>query len=252
MEQRHLQSGFVAGAYVFPGGRVDPEDAIDPARCVGLDEASASACLGLTTGGLAHFVAAVRECFEEAGVLLAYDRTGQLLDFSDPAVEAHYKATRTALNAGTITMQAVAERDDLRLATDRIAYWSHWITPLGEPKRYDTRFFVTRAPANQLASHDDWELTHSAWVSPEEAMARARRGEWQIIFPTFKSLESLARHQSADEAVDWARRQPGPLPANQPRIYQDRVVLPGDPGYELGDEDIRSLDPTLRRAAFLP
>lgn len=246
MERRHLQSGFVGGAYVFPGGRVDPEDDLDPARCAGLDEPSARRQLGIESGGLAHFVAAIRECFEEAGVLLAYGPDGSLLDFADPAVETRFKQLRDQLNAGTIGLPEIVEREGLRLATDRIAYWSHWITPIGEPRRYDTRFFIARAPEGQIAGHDDWELTDSAWVSPREAIDRAMRREWMVIFPTLMNLRALANHATADAAVGWAARQPVPLPANLPKVWQGRVVLPGDPGYEEGDADTRHLD----RAAF--
>ncbi len=252
MEKRHLQSGFVGGAYVFPGGRVDPEDAIDPARCAGLDEATANRRLGLASGGLAHFVAAVRECFEEAGVLLAYDRTGAMLDFGDPAVEEHFKHLRDQLNAKTTTIQNIADQDNLRLATDRIAYWSHWITPIGEPRRFDTRFFVTRAPEGQIAAHDDWELTSSAWVTPATAIERALRREWMIIFPTLVNLKALAQHPTADAAVAWAAAQPVPLPANQPKVYRGRVVLPGDEGYEVAEDDLSTVDRNAFERAFLP
>ncbi len=242
MERRHLQSGFVGGAYVFPGGRVDPADAIDPAHCTDLDEPTANQRLGLTTGGLAHYVAAIRECFEEAGVLLAYDRSGSLLDFGDRAVEEHFKQLRERLNAGTLTMLELADQENLRLATDRIAYWSHWITPVGEPRRYDTRFFVTHAPARQTAVHDDWELTHSAWVAPREAIERALRREWMIIFPTLMNLKTLAAHDTALAAVAWAARQPVPLPANQPKLFEGRVVLPGDQGYDQAETDLTNVD----------
>lgn len=250
MEKRSAQSGFIGGAYVFPGGRVDPADVIDPARCTAIDETTANYRLSLETGGLAHYVAAVRECFEEAGVLLAYDRTGALLDFGDPAIEEHFRQLRLQLNAGTISIQTIAERDDLRLATDRIAYWSHWITPTDQPKRFDTRFFVTRAPEGQLAAHDDWELTSSAWVTPKEAMARAHRREWMIIFPTLRNLESLGRHATADAAVAWANQQPMPLPANLPRVFRGRVVLPGDEGYDGAEADTSTLNAAERR--FMP
>jgi 8-oxo-dGTP pyrophosphatase MutT (NUDIX family) len=252
MEKRHLQSGFVAGAYVFPGGRVDPADAIDPARCIGIDDATANRELGLTAGGLAHYVAAVRECFEEAGVLLAYDRSGGLLDFGDPAVEAHFRELRDQLNAGTTSIATIVEREDLRLATDRIGYWSHWITPLGEPRRYDTHFFITEAPERQAAGHDDWELTSSAWVSPREAIARASRKEWLIIFPTLMNLRALADHPSAAAAVAWAKAQPVPLAANLPRVLDGRVVLPGDRGYERAETDVSKIDRAAFERLFFP
>ncbi len=251
MERRHLQSGFVGGAYVFPGGRVDPDDAIDAARRADFDEVAANQRLGLTTGGMAHYIAAIRECFEEAGVLLAYDRSGSLLDFGDQEVERHFRSLRDRLNAGTLSLQAIADQEHLRLATDRLAYWSHWITPLGEPRRYDTRFFVTHAPGGQTAAHDDWELTDSAWVSPTEAIERALRREWMIIFPTLMNLKALARHPTADEAVAWARQQPVPLPANEPRVFQGRVVLPGDDGYDQGEADISKVDREAFTRLFL-
>jgi 8-oxo-dGTP pyrophosphatase MutT (NUDIX family) len=251
MERRHLDSGFVGGAYVFPGGRVDPHDAIDPARCADLDEETASRRLGLASGGgLAHYVAAIRECFEEAGVLFAYDRSGSLLDFSEPAIEARYERWREDLNAGRSSLRELAEREDLRLATDRLAYWSHWITPLGEPRRYDTRFFVAHAPERQTAAHDDWELTESAWVAPAEAIERAQRREWMIIYPTLVNLRALTRHATAQAAVAWAAAQPLPLPANLPRVWRDRVVLPGDEGYDQADRDLSRVDWRVLERSF--
>lgn len=252
MARRNVKSGFVGGAYVFPGGRVDASDAIDPARCVGLDEATANSRLGTAQGGLAHYVAAVRECFEEAGILLAYDSTGSLLDFGHQDTEDRFKSLRDQLNAGTLSLAELIEREDLRLATDRIAYWSHWITPPGESRRFDTRFFIAHAPERQTAGHDDWELTSSAWVSPTEAIERAHRREWLVIFPTLMNLRALARHPTAEAAVQWAATQRLPLPANLPKVYQGRVVLPGDDGYDLGEADISKLDRETRDRAFLP
>jgi hypothetical protein len=173
-----------------------------------------------------------------------------VLDFGNPEVEDRYKALRDQLNAGTVTIQQIAEREELRLATDRIAYWSHWITPLGEPRRYDTRFFVARAPEGQTAAHDDWELTSSAWVTPADAIERAIRREWKIIFPTLMNLKDLATHRAADDAVAWAGAQPLPLRANQPRVLGDRVVLPGDPGYEDAEPDFGRIDPKVLSRSF--
>ncbi|MCC7134589.1 MAG: NUDIX domain-containing protein [Gemmatimonadales bacterium] len=252
MARRNVKSGFVGGAFVFPGGRVDAADDLDPARCVGLDEAGANARLGLDRGGLAHYVAAIRECFEEAGILLAYDRTGAMLDFEDQATEDRFKDLRDRLNAGTLSLAELVERENLRLATDQIGYWSHWITPPGESRRFDTRFFVAHAPERQTAGHDDWELTSSAWVLPSEAIERAHRREWLVIFPTLMNLRALARHPTADAAVRWAATQRLPLPANLPKIYQGRVVLPGDEGYDQGESDISKLDRETRDRAFLP
>lgn len=240
MEKRHIKSDFVGGAYVFPGGRVDPEDRIDATLCCGLDDAVASKRLGLDHGGLAFWVAAIRECFEEAGVLLAYDASGQLLALDPPAVAARFGDLRRKIYDQEMRLTEMAEAEGLSLATDRIHYWSHWITPEGQPRRYDTRFFIAEAPANQTAAHDDWELVQSAWVTPEEALDRAARREWMIIFPTIKNLEQLARHETSQEAVAWAEAQRD-FPVMQPRIFKVgdaiRVVLPGDPGYDEAEAD---------------
>jgi hypothetical protein len=136
------------------------------------------------------------------------------------------------------------------LATDRIAYWAHWITPPGEARRYDTRFFIAEAPDRQTAAHDDWELTSSAWVTPREAIERAQSREWKIIFPTLMNLKALARHRTVDEAISWAREQRLPLPANQPRVSGDRVVLPGDDGYDQAESDFSKVDPAVLARSF--
>ena len=238
MERRHIKSDFVGGAYVFPGGRVDPEDRVDEALCHGLTDRETSARLSLEEGGLTFYVAAIRECFEEAGVLLAYDREGRLLDFSDRSVEEHYEALRGELNAGKLSLLDIAAQEGLTLATDRISYWAHWITPEGQPRRYDTRFFVTRAPKNQTAGHDDHELTSSAWVTAREALEHARRKEWMIIFPTIRNLQKLAQFDTADAAIAAVDAQTE-FPIIQPRVLlgrtpddPPRAVIPGEEGYE--------------------
>lgn len=251
MERRHIQSDFVGGAYVFPGGRVDAADALPEERCRGLDDRRASEALGLPRGGLAFWAAAVRECFEEAGVLLAYpDRGNDLVDFSDEDVEDRFRAHRDRLNDGALTLGQILEREDLLLATDRLHYWSHWITPAGQPRRYDTRFFVAEAPPAQTAAHDDWELTASAWVRPETAIEKAQKREWMVIFPTVMTLRELAEFDSAALLLERACA-PRDIPACQPKEHEGRVLLPGDEGYETADPDVSHLDPAIWfRAAF--
>jgi 8-oxo-dGTP pyrophosphatase MutT (NUDIX family) len=235
MMQRHIRSDFVGGAYVFPGGAVDPDDAVDESICAGHTEASASAALGLERGGLAYWVAAIRECFEEAGVIIAYRQGGELLDTSDAAVAARFRALRRDLTEGKLSISELARREGLRLATDRVHYWARWITPEGQPRRYDTRFFLAVAPAGQAAVHDGRELTDSAWVTPRAALEKAERREWMIIFPTLRNL-MLVRDlpdTAAAEAAALARSQ---VAAVEPRLVRDsdgiRILLPGDPGYD--------------------
>ncbi|MGH3579737.1 MAG: NUDIX hydrolase, partial [Mycobacterium sp.] len=183
MLRRNLASEFVAGAYVFPGGSVDPGDRGPEAvaLCRGLTDAEASDILGLDSGGLAFWVAALRECFEEAGVMLARRRggdspDGELLDTRDPDLAARFAAHRHAVNDGTARLLDVCEEEGLVLAADTVHYVSHWITPELAPKRYDTRFFITAAPPGQVARHDDAETIATIWVRPEDALARQVAG----------------------------------------------------------------------------
>jgi len=248
MEKRHLSSTFVGGAYVFPGGRVDEEHRVaGELRSPGAHRRAID-LLG-SDDGPAHMVAALRETFEEAGVLLAYDADDRLLDFSDPEVEDRYREARDRLNAGDLQWPELLGRENLRLATDRLHYWSHWVTPVGEPRRYDTRFFVAEAPTGQTATHDDWELTSSVWVDPGTALDRALAGEWFIIFPTLHTLRRLEQLGSTAEALAWAAADHH-RPVNQPRLLEGRPVLPGDEGYEDAEEDITGSDPAAWTATF--
>ncbi len=238
MMERHIRSDFVGGAHVFPGGKVDANDDSLEDLCVGLDDSQASSRLHLDRGGLAYFVAAIRECYEEAGVLLAYGDGGDLLDLTDPALDAHVEEQRRRLNAGDIDFVNLARQEGWKLATDKMHYWAHWITPEGQPLRFDTRFFLAAAPANQVAVHDDHELTASDWVTPREALERAEAGEWTIIFPTLRNLMALTDFRSTAEAEAAARRR-GDVETLQPRILKTdggiQIVLPGDPGWEEAD-----------------
>jgi 8-oxo-dGTP pyrophosphatase MutT (NUDIX family) len=201
MVRRHLRAAFVAGAYVFPGGAVDDADRHTDleAVCEGRSDGEASAVLGLDapSGGLAYWVAAVRECFEEAGVLLAYDRAGRIVDFRDPEVEARFVAHRRAVDRGQRRLVDVCAEEGLRLAVDGMHYFSHWITPVGAPRRFDTRFFVSLAPEGQVPLHDARETIAQVWVRPADALAHHRAGHWELILPTQRSLEALARFDDA-------------------------------------------------------
>ena len=231
MGRRHLKSGFVGGAYVFPGGAVDPADDIDELLCAGRTHASASKSLGVPHGGLAYWVAAVRECFEEAGILLAYGRDGSMLDFKKADVHRRYEEYRRALFAGKLSIADLARSEGLRLATDQIHYWAHWITPEGEPRRFDARFFLAVAPPRQEASHDERELTDSAWITPRAALERVRSGEWDMILPTIRNLMHLRDFPTAASA-ESAARAPRDIVAVLPRIVTDergtRILVPGE------------------------
>jgi 8-oxo-dGTP pyrophosphatase MutT (NUDIX family) len=243
MLRRNLASEFVAGAYVFPGGSVDPEDRGPAAEalCRGMTDAEASAILGVDSGGLGFWVAALRECFEEAGVMLAQRRAdylagqGTLLDTSQPEVARRFAAHRDALNAQHTGLLDVCRQEDLVLAADSLHYVSHWITPDLAPRRYDTRFFITAAPPGQVAHHDDGETIATIWVRPEEALARSLAGEIEMLPPTIANLRSITPFRSTDEVMAWAA-QVTDVPAMLPIVLLEdgevRILRPGDDGYE--------------------
>jgi 8-oxo-dGTP pyrophosphatase MutT (NUDIX family) len=194
MLRRNLRSVFVAGAHVFPGGAVDDADRQPEmeAVCRGRTDADASRVLGVERGGLAFWVAAVRECFEEAGLLLAATADGEMVRLADPRVKARFALHRASVDAGRRRLVEVCRMEGLRLAVDAIHWFSHWITPEGAPRRYDTRFFVAAAPPEQDPWHDEAETIASEWVRPSDALDRYQRGEMELILPTVRSLETIA------------------------------------------------------------
>ena len=238
--RRRAGSAFVGGMSVFPGGGVDPADAETgtEAHCRGLTDAVASARLGLDAGGLAYWVAAVRETFEEAGVLLAVDAaSGRDPDLSDPARAVRFAELRREVDAGRVSMLEAARGEGLLLAVDRMHYVARWITPEGPPRRYDTRFFLGALPAGQQAAHDDRETVHSEWLRPHEAIARYEAGERAMLPPTYGMLRVLTRFSSAQQAVAAAaKHEDGPDQAARLGGEGEHwtVLLPGDPDYERG------------------
>ncbi len=238
MVRRNLRSDFVGGAFVFPGGAVDDADrhADLESVCRGRSDEEASRLLGVPSGGLAYWVAAVRECFEEAGVLLACDDTGEIVRLDDREVEARFAEHRVAVDRGDRRLVDVCADEGLHLAVDAIHYFSHWITPEGAPRRYDTRFFVTRAPVAQVPLHDDREVIAHTWIRPADALERQKTGDFELIFPTIRTLRAIARFDTSSELLA-AAASPTDIPAIQPRIVNDggglRIYLPGDDEGEL-------------------
>jgi 8-oxo-dGTP pyrophosphatase MutT (NUDIX family) len=239
MLRRALGASFAGGVYVFPGGRVDAGDhaAELEAICDALDDGQASARLGIDRGGLAYWVAAIRECFEEAGVLLARPvDSDDAIRFDDPSTEQRFDAARRAVHSGDRSLVDLCAGEGLRLITGLVQYVSHWITPIGEPKRFDTRFFLALAPPAQVPLHDDSETIASLWVTPREALNRGAAGELHLYPPTIRNLEFLDQHPSAELALA-AGAAIGSPPAIMPRLrYGDDgrflgIALPDDDDY---------------------
>jgi len=240
MLQRTLAAVFAKGMYVFPGGRVDANDNEEQleAICDGLDDEEASALLGIPNGGLSYWVAAIRECFEEAGVLLARPTSSnELIRFdTDTALQNRFNAARHEIHDGKMSLVELCTTESLRLVTDNIHYVSHWITPLGEPRRFDTRFFIARAPEAQEPLHDDNETIASLWVSPIEALDRHARGDLAMIPPTTSNLQFLAPHGTTTDALNAAKKIGTPT-AILPKLKTDAdgkvigIAMPGDADY---------------------
>ncbi|MEN3354454.1 MAG: hypothetical protein V7640_2612 [Betaproteobacteria bacterium] len=234
MLQRNFQSGFMPGMFLFPGGALDPGDhaAAVQSRCAGLDDENASRALGTQGGGLAYWTAAIRESFEEAGVLLAYGDDGELVNPGKREHVVRFEAYRRKLNNGEDILAEMLERERLRLAVDRLTYFSHWITPVTAPRRYDTRFFVAAAPEGQEALPDNVEAIHHVWVNPRTAIERHRDGKFKMRTPTIRTLEQFAAFSSVEALIAALRSQPV-IPAILPRIGpKGQRLTPGEPGYD--------------------
>jgi 8-oxo-dGTP pyrophosphatase MutT (NUDIX family) len=234
MMQRSHASVFMPGVYVFPGGRIDDEDA-DRALyeiCVGMDDAKASALLGVERDGLAYWVGAIRECFEEAGLLLCYDTSGALVRLDRADMQQRYAAHRDALNAGTLKFVDFCRGEKLKLAADRMTYFSHWITPAAAPQRYDTRFFAAIAPLSQDPLHDEKELIDTVWVKPGDALHQDEAGKLALRTPTKATLRQLDAGCDCVSLIEMLAGQKN-IPAIMPAIGNDGGrVLPGEPGYQ--------------------
>jgi glyoxylase-like metal-dependent hydrolase (beta-lactamase superfamily II)/8-oxo-dGTP pyrophosphatase MutT (NUDIX family) len=225
-----------AGACVFPGGTLSAGDRAAHAHCAGLDDAAASRRLDLPAGGLDFHVAALRECFEEAGLMFATAADGAALS---AAHLARLAPLRAALHRGELDISQVCAQLGLELTPGALHYCSHWLTPPGVPKRFDTRFFVAVAPDAQSGSPDNAETVELLWLTP--AAALERRAELKLAQPTIKTLEWLGTHRTAADVLHAAATRTG-IRCIMPRLASGpaglRAVLPEDPAWaELGRLD---------------
>ena len=196
---RHQESDVHAGALVFPGGRVDPEDA-DLAQ----DSAVFPPQAGVDSTKATLLVAAIRETFEECGVLLARARGEDALVSAARLqdIEARHRAPMTR---GERTFGEILAAENLVLAPDTMVYFANWITPERRTKRFDTHFFLAAAPSDQVALHDGVEAVESVWIPPNTALERAKDGTYDLRFPTQMNLQKLGRHPSSATAMAAAR-----------------------------------------------
>ncbi|MCP5090616.1 MAG: NUDIX domain-containing protein [Gammaproteobacteria bacterium] len=225
MVHRHPTLSFGA-AYAFPGGVVDDDDAAVHDFCTGVSTDQANSRLGVKANGLESYSAAIRELFEESGILLA----------SSDDLDEDLNVVRNGLNDGSENWSAFVKRDRLQLHCDQLHYISHWLTPATLPERYSTRFFLAELPDRQSARHCGGELTDSRWATAHDMLEAGRTGELDLHFPTIKTLESIARHKSLEALLEWARScvewgVTSMVPAIITRDGAEEIVLPGDKDY---------------------
>jgi 8-oxo-dGTP pyrophosphatase MutT (NUDIX family) len=215
MVRRHVRNEFAPDVFVFPGGSVKHEDR-EAERAPGL---CGPVPPGPTTLGSGFRVAALRECFEEAGVLLA--RQGErVLAIGRDAVE-RFAAYRTGLHTKSLDLVAIVRAEGLMLATDELLHWAHWITPESFAMRFDTHFFLAAMPEEQEAIADQRETTEGIWIAPEEALRRFEAGAYPLVFATIHQLSALSGMASLDQASER-------FAATTPRTIMPRVVRRGD------------------------
>ena len=230
--KRSSRSSF-GSLYVFPGGKLDPEDTEKDlyACCEGMDDEEASARLGIENDGLSFWIACIRECFEETGVLLTNPNDSLIQEYEK------LSSLRKQLNNKEISFKDICISESLRLRTNNIVPCAHWITPAIEPKRFDTRFFLAKVNAKQLASHDGFELTESFWIKPKDALVKLKEGKMNMILPTISNIEQLAEFSSAFEAFNYFEGLGNnAIESILPKfVKQDGKwvgFLPGEKGYE--------------------
>jgi len=233
MVVRHHEIDFASGALVFPGGKVDAQDA-DPDLIEFCDGAAPDA------GARSIQIAAIREAYEECGVLLA--RPAGSTQLIDGARLQGLEASRASIHSGAITLRGFLQQNELRLACDMLVPFAHWITPTMMPKRFDTHFFVAEAPADQVALHDGHESVDSLWINPADAMRAAEDGRYTVIFPTLRQVEKLARAVSPADAIARARsdRIVTVLPWTEQRSDGSYLCIPVDAGYDISEQKMPS------------
>ena len=242
MVERHHQIDFAEGALVFPGGKVEGSDGAPALDAFCRDAASDPESRNSNTVR----VAAIRETFEECGVLLARPRgSGDLIDAG--RLEPLGARYREPLQNGEISMLEMVQTEELELAFDLLVPFAHWITPKFMPKRFDTYFFLVAAPADQLAAHDGFESVDSLWTTIPSALELERTGQRTIIFPTLENMKKLGRSRTLEGALESARRDT--IVTVMPRFSKDpdgtmMMEIPEAAGYDAVRVPMPPLDGT--------
>ena len=239
MLERHARSTVLPDLYVFPGGRVDDQDRSLTSRLDGFSVHD----LRLEVPHMdreeveAFLVAAIRETFEEAGILLARRRGSP--DFLEPEAVAPLLRHQLELQSGRMSFGELIEDENLELAAECLTVHGHWITPEVSPRRFDTLFFAAITPAGQTARHDGIEVSSHTWIRPEDALEEMHRGQRRIIFPTACNLETLTGFPDAQQAFEGSRKR-RVVPV-VPKLVENagkrKLVIPREAGYSTTEDD---------------
>lgn len=240
MMQRNIKTIFGGGMWVFPGGRVDKTDQSHTLHALSTDKTDqcASNILKVPNGGLDYYLAAIRETFEEAGILLAKNKTTQAqLNFNHQQTINKFIIYRKNLNNQIQTFEEIIHQENLILDTKNMHYVSRWITPNGPPRRFDARFFVAQMPSSQVALHDNNELVNSIWISPQEILKRHAKDSMRLMEPTLRVVKNLSLFGSSSAVMSAAADIDKPYHRVRFRGKHD-LLVPGEPGYEEADENV--------------
>lgn len=230
MVVRHHQIDFASGALVFPGGKIDSGDYEVREYCHGVD-ALDNETLGVMAG-------AIREAFEECGVLLARAAGASELISGDRLITLD--PYRRQLNENEVTFLEFLEREQLILACDCLLHFAHWVTPPMMPKRFDTHFYLAAAPWDHLAVHDGHESVDSIWISAKDALAGSKDGTYTIIFPTLLNIEMLGLSRDVENAMEMAesRKIVEVLPWTEMREDGSYLCIPPEAGYPYSEQKL--------------
>ena len=220
MLKRTTSASFASGMFVFPGGKVDHDDHLhkyDVYR-VGPTEKQSHQIASVGYEWRGFWIAAIRETFEESGLLLAYDQDGRIISFADKQMSEKFSLYRQPLHDGALTLIDICEQESISLAVDQVHFYNRFVTPIGRPRRFDTRFFIAAAPEAQRGVHDDQETVDSTWISPMDALKRNDAKEFDLMRVTRMQLEWLSKYPSKKDLLEFASKQkdflirrPGPV-----------------------------------------
>ena len=209
MLKRTTSASFASGMFVFPGGKVDHDDHLHKydVHRVGPNEKQSYQVASLGYEWRGFWIAAIRETFEESGLLLAYDEQGEIISFEDKKMSEKFSSYRQPLHDVEMTLLDICRLESISLAVDQVHFYNRFVTPMGRPRRFDTRFFIAAAPEAQRGVHDDQETVDSTWISPVDALKRNDAKEFDLMRVTRMQLEWLSKYPSKQDLLEFATRQ---------------------------------------------